>query len=146
LRSVFRHSYSRNVLRTFAYYGISNETLTSVPEIASARDRLLAGAIEFTVAGIVVLCVGVGLRFSKPWARSVWLAAVSFLTVFHSARLFQDYQLYNPVVLLRVVEVLFIGSLAVTSWSWLHIESRRMAEDLLKNHGSYNKRFERTRR
>jgi len=110
----------RNVLQTFAYYGISNEIQMSVPEIASARNRLLAGAIEFPVVGIAVLCIGVGLRFSKPWARSAWLAVVSFLTLFHIARLFQDYQLYNPVVLMRIIEVLFIGSLAVISWWWLH--------------------------
>src|SRR6476620_11134021 len=76
----------RNVLQTFAYYGISNDIQMSVPEIASARNRLLAGAIEFSAVGIVVLCVGVGLRFSKPWARSVWLVAVSVLTLFHLAR------------------------------------------------------------
>ena len=113
----------RNVLQTFAYYGISNDIQMSVPEIASARNRLLSGAIEFPLAGIIVLCVGVGLRFAKLWARRVWLVVVSFLTLFHIVRLCQDYQLHNQLVLLRIVEVFFIGSVAVLSWSWLHWQS-----------------------
>jgi len=110
----------RQVLQTFAYYGVSDEIQMSVPEIASARNRLLASAIEFPLAGIIVLCVGVGLRFSKLWARRVWLVVVSFLPLLHIARLFQDHQLHNPGVLLRIAEIFFIGSVAVLSWSWLH--------------------------
>jgi len=114
----------RHVLQTFAYYGVSDEIQMSVPEIASARNRLLSGAIEFPLAGIIVLCVGIGLRFAKLWARRVWLVVVvAFLTLFHIARLFQDYQFHNQRVLLRIVEVFLIGSVAVLSWSWLHRKS-----------------------
>jgi hypothetical protein len=103
----------------FASYGVSTEIQMSVPEIAKARTRLIAGAIEFPLIGILVLCVGMGLRFAKPWARHVWLGLVLLLTLFHAIRLFQDYQPHDPIVLIRIVEVLFIGGLAVISWCWL---------------------------
>jgi hypothetical protein len=113
--------------QTFAYYGVSTETQMSVPEIAKARSRLIAGAIEFPFIGVLLLCVGVGLRLAKSWARNVWLGLVILLTVFHVVRLFQDYQLYTPILLMRIVEVLFIGSLALISWLWLF--SRSSDED-----------------
>jgi hypothetical protein len=109
----------RSMSQAFAYYGVSTETQISVPEIAKPRSRLIEGALEFPLIGVLVLCVGVGLRLAKPWARQAWLGLVILLTLFHSLRLFQDYQLPIPVVLMRIVEVLFIGSLAVISWRWL---------------------------
>lgn len=109
----------RSMSHTFAYYGVSTEIQMRVPEIAKARTRLIAGAIEFPFIGILVLCVGLGLRLAWPWARQVWLGLVLLLTLFHVARLIQDYQLYDPIVLVRIVEVLLIGSLAVISWRWL---------------------------
>ncbi|HSS20562.1 MAG TPA: hypothetical protein VLL54_10840 [Pyrinomonadaceae bacterium] len=118
----------RRLIQTFAYYGMSIPM--SIPEIANARNRLIAGAVEFPLIGVLVLCVGAGLFLGKSWARPAWLGLVIVLTLFHGVRLFQDYQLFipitfrnhqleAPIVLLRVAEVVFIGSLAAISWLWL---------------------------
>jgi hypothetical protein len=113
----------RSMSQTFAEYGVSVEIQMSVPEIAKARGRLIAGAIEFPLIGIVLLCTGAGLHMAKSWARNVWRGSVIVLAVFHVVRLFQDFQLDTLTVLMRVVEVLFIGSLAVISWLWLFARS-----------------------
>jgi hypothetical protein len=113
----------RNLSQTFAYYGVSTEIQMSVPEIAEARTRMIAGAIEFPSIGILVLCVGIGLRLAWPWARRLWLGVVLLLTLFHVARLIQDYQLGTSILLMRVLEVLFAGTLAVISWRWLFLKS-----------------------
>ena len=115
----------RNLSQTFAYYGVSTEIQMSVPEIAKVRTHLIAGAIEFPCIGILVLCVGLGLRLSLRWARQVWLGLVLLLTSFHVDRLIQDYQLGNLILLMRVVEVLLVGALAVISWRWLFLRSSR---------------------
>jgi dolichyl-phosphate-mannose--protein O-mannosyl transferase len=108
----------RSVSQTFAYYGMSDILMTA-PELAHERNRLIAGAIEFPLIGVLVLGLGVGLRLAKSWARNMWLGMVIVLTVFHLVRLFQDYQLSTSIVSIRIVEVLFIGSLALISWLWL---------------------------
>ena len=113
----------RNLSQTFAYYGVSTEIQMSVPEIAEARTRLIAGAIEFPCIGSLVLGVGLALRLAWPWARPVWLGLVLLLTLVHVARLFQDYQLGNSILLMRVGEVLLAGTLAVISWRWLFLRS-----------------------
>ena len=55
----------RSMSEAFAYYGVSTETQISVPEIAKPRSRLIEGAIEFPLIGILVLCVGDSFAFGK---------------------------------------------------------------------------------
>jgi hypothetical protein len=115
---IFSFYHYRKVLQLFAYYGVSDEIQMSVPEIAQTRSQLLGASIEFSIVGIVVLCVGIGLLLAKEWARKIWLVLVGLLTVFHVARLVVDYRLSNFILLERIVEVMLIGALAVLSWRW----------------------------
>jgi hypothetical protein len=113
----------RQSLQLFAYYGISDEIQMSVPEIARAHGNLMGAFAVFTIAGVGVLCVGIGLYLAKKWARKVWLVLIILLTLFHAARLVVDYQLGIIVFLERVGEVALITSLAVLSWKWLRWEA-----------------------
>jgi hypothetical protein len=80
---------------------------------------LLSAFIEFSIIGVIVLCVGIGLYLAKEGARKIWLGVVSLLTVFHVARLVMDYQLSSFILLERIAEVFLIGALALFSWGWL---------------------------
>jgi|SRR5947209_3956349 len=114
--------YYRNLLSTFAYYGVSDEVQLSIPEIARVRAMLKGGFIILLVVGVVVLCVGIGLFLSKSWARKTWLILVSVLSVFHLVRLVLDYQLSDFILFERIGEVVIVGGLATLSWFWLRRE------------------------
>ena len=109
----------RNIYQTLSYYGVSEEIMMSVPDIAQTRGQLWGAFVAFSIISVIVLFVGLGLCLAKEWARKSWLVLVSLLLLIHVARLILDYQTSNLLLLERVLEVLLMGALATLSWRWL---------------------------
>jgi|SRR5687768_9997034 len=121
--SLFSLYQYRNVLQLFAVYGVSNEIALSNPEVAQARGQLFGAFLVFSLIGVVVMFVGLGLFWAKEWARKFWLVLVSVLFVLHLARLIADFRSSDFLLIERTLEVLIIGSLALLSWYSLQRKS-----------------------
>ena len=120
--SLFSLYQYRNVLQLFADYGVYDEIALSNLEVAQVRGQLFGAFVVFSLIGVVVMFVGLGLYFAKGWARRFWLGLVSLLFVLHTVRLISDFRLSNFLLIERVIEVLLIGSLALLSWYWLWLK------------------------
>jgi hypothetical protein len=121
--SAFSLYHYRSVLQLFADYGVPDEAQLSVPGVAQARSQLFGAFVAFSLIGVIVIFVGIGLSLAKEWARKFWLGLVSVLFGLHMARLILDYRLSNFLLVERIIEVLLIGGLALLSWYWLRRKS-----------------------
>jgi hypothetical protein len=123
--SIFSLYQYRSVLQLFSDYGVPDEVALSNPEVAQARAQLFGAFVVFSLIGVIVMFVGLGLYLAKGWARKFWLGLVSLLFVLHTVRLISDFRLSSFLLIERIVQVLLIGSLALLSWYWLRLNINR---------------------